>query len=47
MYLLSFAPARGAVQLSYLSFLPILWCVRFPRCEDEWQHQPLLRFPLR
>ena len=46
MHLLSFAsgPRRGTVK--HLSFLPILWCVRFLKCEDEWQHQPLPRFPL-
>jgi len=45
MYLLSFAPSLRRGTVNYLSFLPVLWCVRFPRCEDEWQRQALLRFP--
>ncbi len=47
MDLLSFAHGLGRGTVNYLSFLPILWCVRFPRCEDEWQHQQLLQFRLR
>ena len=39
MYLLSFARSLGHGTLKYLSFLPILWCVRFLSCEVEWQHQ--------
>ena len=40
-----YGPWRGTV--NYLRVLPSLWCVRFLSCEDEWRHQPLLRFPLR